>query len=584
LPLDFKPCGFFPLANWTSKIQIVTARQNARIEAMRNKARDTEFQIHYISKMKPLLALLLFQVVLHEASSQATDTTKVIDALFSSWNNATPGGAIAISKNNKIIYNKAFGLADLEHNVPNTTSTIFESGSVAKQFTAMSILLLESEKKLSLKDDVRKYVPELPTYQAPITIQHLLNHTSGLKDWGSIGEIEGWPRTTRVYTLDLALEIMCRQKTLNFKPGTEYSYSNSNYSLLVIIVERVSKQTLAEFTKARLFEPAGMSNTKWRDNFREVLPNRAIAYSRAGRSYQQLMPFENVHGHGGLLTNTGDLLKWNQLLETHSIGGDVIYAKRVERGKLNNGKPISYAAGLFLGRVNGYDEIQHSGATAGYRAWLAYYPAKKLSVVMLSNDAQFNMGAALRSILDTFLGKEIEKSRQPRLAVTLSGPDLDKWPGVYRSIRGFDVIRLEKKGDEIVVNGRALKASHRDTLFFENMRWISTRPGEILVQSSDTTRYTRMVTVTGPFNLNAYAGKYHSSEANADYSIDVKDNELWVKVKPALSFKLTPLFQHGFQAPSGELFEFRLNKQGITGFDLSASRALYVPFTKTKQP
>src|SRR5204863_8807084 len=137
------------------------------------------------------------------------------------------------------------------------------------------------------------------------------------KDWGSIGEIEGWPRTTRVYTQQLALEIMCRQKSLNFKPGAEYSYSNANYSLLVTIVERVSKQTLAEFTKTRLFEPTGMTSTKWRDNFREVLPNRAIAYSRTRNGYQQLMPFENVHGHGGLLTTTADLLKWNQLLETH---------------------------------------------------------------------------------------------------------------------------------------------------------------------------------------------------------------------------------------------------------------------------
>jgi CubicO group peptidase (beta-lactamase class C family) len=534
--------------------------------------------------MKHSLTFSLLLVLFSDAAGQATDTVKLIDALFTSWNNATPGGAIAISRNDKIIYNKAFGLADLEHNIPNTTTTIFESGSVAKQFTAMSILLLESEGKLSLKDDVRKYVPELPTYQAPITIQHLLNHTSGLKDWGSIGEFEGWPRTTRVYTQELALEIMCRQKTLNFTPGSEYSYSNSNYSLLVTIVQRISKQTLAEFTKAQLFEPIGMPNTKWRDNFREVIPNRAIAYARSKGAYQQLMPFENVHGHGGLLTTTADLLKWNQLLKTHSPGGDAVYLKRVERGKLNNGNNIDYASGLSIGRINGFEEIQHSGATAGYRAWLAYYPKQNLSVAILSNDAGFNPSVVGRSVAEIFLGKEVPKINQ-HPGIALSNADLDKWPGTYRSIRGFDVITLEKKGNDILSNGRVLRPFHRDTLSFENRKWISSKPGEILVQSFDTTRYMRMVMGLRPPNLITYTGKYYSAEADADYSIDLKDNELWVKVKPTTSFKLTPAFQHAFLAPAGELFEFHLSKNGvITGFDVSGARALKVPFTRIKQP
>jgi CubicO group peptidase (beta-lactamase class C family) len=532
--------------------------------------------------MKRLLPFSLLLLLVHYASGQATDTTKLIDALFSGWNNATPGGAIAISRNDKVIYNKAFGLADLEHNVPNTTSTIFESGSVAKQFTAMSILLLESEGKLSLKDDVRKYVPELPTYQASITIQHLLNHTSGLKDWGSIGEIEGWPRTTRVYTLELALEIMCRQKTLNFRPGAEYSYSNANYSLLVIIVERVSKQTLAGFTKARLFDPAGMTNTKWRDNFREVLPSRAIAYSRSKGTYQQLMPFENIHGHGGLLATTSDLLKWNQILETHSIGGDGVYSKRVERGKLNNGNKIDYAAGLFLGQINGFEEIQHSGATAGYRGWLAYYPKQKLSVAIQSNDAGFNPGGVGRAIAEIFLGKETPKINQ-RPGIALSSTDIERWPGVYRSKRGFDVMTLEKKGNELMSNGRVLKAFHRDTLSYENTRWISTKPNEIMTKSSDTMRYEKKKPVPGSVDLKSYAGCYFSSEANARHCVDVKDNELWIKAGPTIAFKLNPAFEDGFLAPAGELYEFRRDKKGvINGFDLSVSRAFNVPFIKTK--
>lgn len=274
--------------------------------------------------MKIIVAILTAWITTSVSGAQPIDTVKQLDALFSRWNNATPGAAIAIQRGENLIYNKAFGLSDLEHNVPNTPETIFESGSVAKQFTAAAILMLAVDGQLNLQDDIRKFIPELPVYDAPITIQHLLNHTSGLKDWGSVGALTGWPRTTRVYTQALALDIMSKQTSLNFKPGSKYSYSNSNYSLLATIVERVSKKSLAQFTDSVFFKPLGMHHTQWRDNFREVVPDRAIAYSGHENNYQQLMPFENIHGHGGLLTTTGDLLKWNKLLETKTIVGETV--------------------------------------------------------------------------------------------------------------------------------------------------------------------------------------------------------------------------------------------------------------------
>jgi CubicO group peptidase (beta-lactamase class C family) len=350
--------------------------------------------------MRLLVIILLVCLGAQTACTQTTDTTSRIDKLFSSWNNSTPGGSILVARGDKILYHKAFGLANLEGNIPNTTSTIFEAGSVSKQFTAYSILLLESEGKLKLTDDVRKYVPELPVYEVPITIQHLLNHTSGLKDWGSVGSLSGWPRGSRDYTIPLALHIMCRQKTTNFKPGNEYSYSNSNYTMLTIIVERVSKQTLEDFTRDRLFKPLGMNNTRWRSNFRDIVPNRAQAYSQGDHGYELNMPFEHIYGHGGLLTTTSDLLKWNQLLEKH----DAIYNKRIEHGRLNNGKEIAYAAGIQHGDVNGVAEIQHSGATAGYRAWLAYYPKEKLTVALLSNDASFGPNDVGHEIAEIYFG------------------------------------------------------------------------------------------------------------------------------------------------------------------------------------
>lgn len=347
------------------------------------------------------IALILCSVA-QTAFSQAIDTVSQIDKLFSSWNNATPGGSVLVARGEKILYQKSFGLADMEHNVPNTISTIFEAGSVSKQFTAYSILLLESEGKLKLTDDVRKYIPELPVYKGVVTIQMLLNHTSGLKDWGSVGALTGWPRGTRDYTLALALHIIFKQKSTNFLPGAEYSYSNTNYTLMVEIVQRISKQSHEDFTRDRLFKPLGMTSTRWRSNFRDIIPGRAQAYSDYDHNgvYELEMPFEHIYGHGGLLTTPADLLKWNQLLEKH----DALYDKRTKRGLLNDGSDVSYAAGIQHGNVNGVAEIGHSGATAGYRAWLAYYPTKKLSIILISNDGNFGPVDAGHKIAEVYFG------------------------------------------------------------------------------------------------------------------------------------------------------------------------------------
>jgi CubicO group peptidase (beta-lactamase class C family) len=529
-----------------------------------------------------LTCLLLISLAL-TAQSQSADTLALIDKLFSKWNNATPGGSVLIARNDQIIYHKAFGLADLEHAVPNTTETIFESGSVAKQFVAASIFLLASEGKLSLQDDVRKYVPELPVYEKPITIYHLIHHISGLKDWGTVGELTGWPRTTRVYTQELALQIMCKQKSLNFTPGSEYSYSNSNYSMMVNIVERVSKQSLADFTRARFFEPLGMTQTQWRDNFREIVPNRAIAYARSRNVYQQNMPFENVHGHGGLLTTTGDLLKWNSLLEKRQIGGEQVYNWRVEKGRLNNGQEISYAGGVSVNSFNGFKEISHSGATAGYRTWLAYYPQKKITIILLSNDANSGVVGSGVEVAKLFFGFQEERMIK-RKTVELNETDLRRYTGTYKSVRAFDVFGMEYKDGVILYNGAPLSASHRDTLFTRNLKFILKNNGILVQQSQDTSSYRKVSPPDlNPKSLQALNGQYFSEEADANWTVEIKNAEVWIHVKPALSIKLNPSFQDAYKGAEGELFEFKRDKKGnVIGLDVSQSRAERMPFVKRK--
>ncbi len=270
--------------------------------------------------------------------------------------------------------------------------TIFEAGSVSKQFIAAAILTLVQDGKIALSDNIRKYLPEMPDYGTPITIDELLNHTSGLRDWGDEEEIAGWPRTERVYDLASVLSDASRQHALNYTPGTHWSYTNTGFNLLAIIVQRVSGKTLAQFTRERLFDPLGMMHTSWRDDFRHIVPGRAIAYERHGQGYEQMMPFENAYGNGGLLTTVGDLLTWNRALSSGKLGS-FITAKLQEPAKLANGEVLNYARGLFVQEHQGLREVSHSGSTAGYRAWLGRFPDNGLSMALLCNGSDVSPSA-----------------------------------------------------------------------------------------------------------------------------------------------------------------------------------------------
>lgn len=529
------------------------------------------------------LAPLFFVLSLGTANGQSADTLQRIDQLFSRWNNATPGVSVAIERDGKIIYHKAFGLADLEHNVPNTTATIFEAGSVSKQFTAASILLLAQEGKLSLDDDVRKYVPELPVYDKTITIRHLMNHTSGLKDWGSVGALSGWPRTTRVYTQDLALQIICRQATLNFSPGSEYSYSNSGYTLMVTIVERLSGMSLADFTLTRLFEPAGMKNTRWRNNFREIVPGRAVSYRRRAGTYEQEMPFEHVHGHGGLLTTTEDLIQWNHQLGQPTIGGAGMTKLREQQGRLTNGQTISYASGLFVAQHNGFREVSHTGATAAYRAYLGWFPEKKIAIALLSNDGTFNPGGIGSQVADIFLGKAAEPPTPNRTSVTLPEASLKRYEGTFRSVRNFDVLTISIKDGRLIYNERPLTVLHADTVLNNRSYWILKKNGQLLAKSPvDTFTYVKLKNpVTTPAYHQSLVGTYHSDEADATWRVELKDGALWIHQIPPGSWKLEPAFYDGFIS-EGDLYEFKRNKKGVVDrLEVSVGRAERVLFRKT---
>ena len=326
-----------------------------------------------------LRAFLLLLAFASSASAQSNGPSRPLNAappadagervkeIFATYDHTdTPGCAVGVSLAGAEVLRAAWGMADLEHHVALTPDSVLEAGSVSKQLTAAAVLLLVEQGKLSLSDPVRKYIPELPDYGTPITVDHLLHHTSGLRDWSSIVQAAGWPRSTREYSNAWVIYIASHQKTLNYKPGDEWSYTNTGYNLLAILVQRVSGKSLAEFTHDNIFSPLGMQATSWRDDFQRIVPNRAIAYEQVNGSEQQLMPFENAYGNGGLLTTVGDLLRWNDRFSAPKIGDSSFVKSELEPGHLNDGRPLFYAAGLFLTEHDGAREISHSGATAGH--------------------------------------------------------------------------------------------------------------------------------------------------------------------------------------------------------------------------
>jgi len=326
-----------------------------------------------------------------------------IDAIFAQWNStATPGCAVVVSRDGKAVTMRAYGMADLEQGILATPDSRYEAGSDSKQFVAAAMLLLERDGKLSLDDDVRKYLPELPDYGARITLRDMLHHTSGLRDWGSISAVEGWPRNSRTFNNQDVLDLAARQRELNFAPGTHYLYSNTNYNLAAIIIARVSGQSLADFTRQRIFLPLGMNHSSWRDDHTRIVAGRTGAYDASGTGYRNNRVIEDAYGNGGLVTTVGDLLKWEAALDDGFFGTG--FTDEMQRpGVLRNGTKIAYGLALMALDHHGVREVSHPGWTGGYRAWMARYPDQRLAVALLCNTSEADTMTLGRKVADLYL-------------------------------------------------------------------------------------------------------------------------------------------------------------------------------------
>lgn len=520
------------------------------------------------------------------------DPVRRVDAVFARFSGKpSPGCAVGVSGARGLSISRAYGMAELEHGVPNTPQTVFEAGSVSKQLTAAAVVLLAQEGRLSLDDDVRKYIPELPDYGAPITVRHLLNHTSGLRDWGSVAAIEGWPRGSRVHTHQHVLDIASRQRSLNYAPGEHYSYTNTGYNLQAILVERISGTPFAEFSRKRIFEPLGMANTQWRDDYTRVVKGRATAYAPApGGGYRLDMPFENVHGNGGLLTTVGDLLRWTAALESGELGGPGFVAQMHRRATLNNGRTIEYASGLFVTEHRGIPEVSHSGATAGYRAFLARYPERDLAVAVLCNAANASATRLAHEVADIFLEREEQdapETKPARVAPAL----LSGRAGLYRETRLGHPLRLVfsdgalrvQDGPPLIPRSATRFQAGAGTLveFDTSGRGSGRVAFRRISADGDTVRYEPVPDFApAPAQLGEYAGTYESEEAERTFTVVVEDTALVVKDRYGERILLKPAYPDAFTSRAG-IFRFIRGETGrVAQMSTSSSRVWDLRFQR----
>jgi CubicO group peptidase (beta-lactamase class C family) len=539
------------------------------------------------TRLVAVTALLVPAALWAQASP---DQAARVDEIFARWDTDTsPGCSVGVTRHGDVLFEAAYGMADLEHGIPNTPGTIFEGGSVSKQFTSAAVVLLALDGVLSLEDDVRRWVPEVPDYGHTITLRHLMTHTSGLRDWGSVASISGWGREERSHDHDDVVDMVSRQSALNFEPGHEYSYSNSGYNLLAIVVTRASGSSFADFSKKRIFEPLGMDDTQWRDDYRRIVPGRSSAYDATDEGWEINRPIEYVHGNGGILTTVRDLGIWNQALTDGRLGGDAFLSLMHTQGRLNDGSEIVYAGGLRVSEFAGVRSVTHTGSTAGYRAYLGRFPEQGLSVAMLCNASDVSTGGSGGRIARTFLGAAAREIEPPAFDVASEGYDLTPYEGLYREpVTGAPVGLSVRDGVLYADDTPLLPLSQTEFQVGPGpSRYLFRREGDTVdgfrVESWEYTEhgYDRVQPWTpSEAELREFEGTFHSDDAETTFVVTAGEGELEIWQRPDNTRSFEPVYADAFEGFGG-LVRFRRDETGrVTTLSLSLGRVYDMRFQR----
>lgn len=528
-----------------------------------------------------------------------------VAAIFKKYNHRdTPGIAVSVIKDGNVIYQKGFGIANLEYGIPINEETKFHVASLSKQFTAFMILKLEEEGLLSINDDVRKYIPELPDYGKKITINHLLTHSSGIRDQWRLLELAGW-RLDDVIKTEQIFKLIINQKELNFPPGDSFKYSNSGYTLMAIIIERLTKTTFANYAKQIIFEPLQMNDSFFYDDHEEMMSNRAYSYKRVRKNLKKSnLNFATV-GPTSLFTTIEDMNKWAMNFKNMTIGSKRIFQSMNEKAKKNDGSVSSYAKGQFVKEYKGFKMIYHSGSDAGYRCYFARFPDLGYQFILFANASYISAYDEIFKLVDYYLQDKYPKNQNSapkkkvfqydkNIFVSLSNAEMKKFEGTYfnRETKNYTEIKLVN--DTLYYKGDILsEATKLHPVGKRNFKIVGTAY-DISINFKENDYKEPILEFRIPdimwfwfikvkkVDPSNYLGSYYSDELKTKYDLVEKNNELYL-IHPRLDdIKIFQINEAYFssnnrnfsnirfrQNSAGEVIEFSVSNGSINRLTFS---------------
>ena len=535
--------------------------------------------------MKHIIVSLIIAISIFSANAQRSIPQQAsIDSIFSSWDSSdSPGGTVGIIKEGKLVFAKGYGSANLDYNIPNKTKTVYRIGSTSKQFTAACIVLLSQQGKLALEDKLIKFFPDFPAYANDITIQHLLNHTSGIRDYLILARLSGLGSEDH-YTDKTVEKWLTNQKELNFNPGDEYLYSNSGYWLLGQIVKSVSGITMAEYAKENIFIPLEMNATHFHNDHKQIVKNRASGYrpNRKG-GYSISMTTLDMIGDGGIFTTVEDLAIWDTSFYGSKILNQSFWKKMTHVGTLNNGKKITYASGLDISTYKGLKIIQHGGSFVGYKADIIRFPEAQFSVVILANRSDSNPTKMAYKVADLFLKNEYKngntiKAKQTNSkenslkSITLTKKELQAFEGAYWSTKNKTSRKLEVRNDTLNYvrgNGRATQmfpiSKNKFQMIGPRIPVVlevnsTAKAKEFTVKSPNAAllkfvAYTPLTSYSAS-DLETYSGDYYCAELDVVYTLNTKKEGIMLFVKGNPAGELKQVMKDLLSLNSRQTFDF----------------------------
>jgi CubicO group peptidase (beta-lactamase class C family) len=524
------------------------------------------------------------------AADDSAELNRKVDQLFAAYDKPdTPGCALGVIRDGNFVYKRGYGLGSLELRIPLTSQSVFYMSSVSKQFTAASVILAAEQGYLSLDDDVRKYIPELPSYGQTITLRQMLHHSSGLRDLVTLVLLSGrnWED---VHPFTELLDLVTRQKSLNYKPGDEYLYSNTNYFLLAEIVHRATGKSLSRFAEENIFKPLGMTQTRFYDDHSVIVPGRVSAYApREGGGFRVNWSTNfDTAGPGGLMSTVDDLLLWDRNFYANKLGKGTLLQEIQSQGVLNNGERIDYAMGLLVSSYRGLPIVEHGGSFFGYRTELLRFPDQKFSVICLCNLSTSNPSGLAHQVADIYLK---DSFHDEHAAVVTSREDPKAFTGIYRNAEEHSVVEVAAVKDGVQVRQNVFQLVGPNRFAAIRGRWEvrfdPLKDGAMRMALSapflaKPQVFERFQPIKIPAEeLAQYAGEYVSDELQTTYKLAVKDGKLTLANKWQKPSVVEPSARDEFQGPNDSAIVFRRDAAGrITGCEVFAGRVRTIAFAK----